>query len=372
MADKKLSATGFPGVYRRANGTVRVRVWYEGTWIYERVRVPATPAGYREAARIRQEVNALSKQGIVRWGDWFPDSTKKEPEKAAPTFEEVARGWLRRKRRAIKPSTLRGYTKSVNLWCRIFGPMLITEIRRSHVLDAIDVLDWESGKTMANAMTTLRATFDEAVIDELIHRNPAQHIELPRSQRKPCDPLSHAEMRAVLDQLANDSWLEYFEVAFGTGMRTSELAGLRWPDVDLKRGTVRVHSARTDGVDTEETKTRVERTLELKPLALRALKRQRVKVLGNGHVFLNPNTGEPINSDQTPRKVWNRMLRDAGVKKRRAYETRHTHATLRLAAGEDLIAVSKDLGHKRPSMTLDHYAGWIKGQDAELARVALL
>lgn len=372
MARKRTTASGYAGVEIRANGDVRLRVWYCGEWVAERCHHPATPGGLKKAAAMRKEVNRQSRAGIIQWSEWFPQSARSEAPATVPSFNQVSTSYLRRKERRLKPSTYKGYEKWVKFWQKIYGTIPIDQIRRSHVLDALDVIGWDNGKTMSNALTPLRGIFEEALLDDLITKTPVMSIDLPRTQKKPCNPLSSAQMQAFLAYLHKHKhpWTAYFEIAFGTGMRPSEIMGLKWPDVDLRANTVRIHNARTDGIDTGSTKVVRERTIELNPLARRAFQKQRFVTRANGYVVINPATGEPIRTDQDGRRQWTKILTKVGLEHRRAYETRHTHATIRLAAGEPLIVVSRDLGHLKPSMTQDNYQGWIADERSDLAKQA--
>lgn len=283
----------------------------------------------------------------------------------------MAERWLKIRAADVKPSTWAGYSKRVKLWAKVFGPMKITDIRKSHIRESLVAYGWTHGKTMANALTVMRGVMELALEDELIRTNPANGIRTPRTQRKRHEPLTASEMNLVLEALESSHWLEYFQVAFSTGMRTNELCGLTWPDVNIDSGKVRIHNSRTNGQDTGSTKTATERTISLKPLALRAIKRQRLKTRGDSHVFTLPD-GRPINNDQRAWRPWKAALEKAGISHRRAYETRHTFATLQLMAGAELIEVSRYLGHAKPSMTLDHYADWmdVSEQERELSKTA--
>lgn len=365
MAQKRVASSGHNGVQIRKSGEVRIRVLYRGEWVYERVAVPPTPAGARQAARIREDVNRLSRLGAIDWCDHFPESSRctTAPVVASmPLFSDVAAQWLRHRAANTSPSTWRGYEKRVKgFWLPAFGHMPIDCIRHSHVVDVVTALGWSSGKTASNALTPLRGIFELAIRDELIARNPANGIELPSSQRPPPNPLTSDEVSLVLAAFADrlPLWLSYFQTALGSGMRTSELNGLTWPDVTLRAGKVRIHSARVENVDRGKTKTARERTIKVTPLGLRGLRAQRLRTLGDGHVFVHPATGEPIRDDQPPRRAWHEALELAGVAKRRAYDTRSTFATLHLMAGTPLLEVSQILGHRNPSTTLDHYGAWM-------------
>lgn len=359
-------SSGYKGVQIRANGSVRIRVKWQEKWVWESLDLRATATGLKRAAQIRQEVLERDRIGAVDWREYFPDSSRGDPIEeptGCPLFGELAEQYLRHRATDTSPSTYRGYRIRLDgIWCPAFASIPIDQIRKSQIMDVIHAKGWTSGKTLSNALTPLRGVFDLAIDDELISRNPAARIKGPKTQKPPPDPLSAEEMHAVLKCFKEHfpGWLPYFQIAFGSGMRTSELIALRWADVDQVNRTMRVHQTRVSNTDKLTTKSGRERTLPITPLAGRGIKAQRAKTeLHSDHVFLHPSTGQPIQSDLAPRRAWDKCLVKAEIRHRKAYSTRHTFATLNLLEGVNVLLVSEWLGHASTSMTLDHYAKWV-------------
>ena len=91
-------------------------------------------------------------------------------------------------------------------------------------------------KTRNNILTPLRGVFELALRDGLITDNPARHIRNRRQQKEPSDPFSRDEMERIVSGFIahhDEPIRNYFEFAFTTGLRTSELIALRWRDVDF-------------------------------------------------------------------------------------------------------------------------------------------
>lgn len=119
-----------------------------------------------------------------------------------------------------------------------------------------------------------------------------------------------------------------------------------------------------------ETKTRkAQRAIDLPPEAVAALKRQRklqmaeqARAGDEGFPWLNHDglvftaTFGAAASDSTVRKEFSRLLRAADIPVMRLHDLRHSCATIELAAGAPLVAVSEQLGHAKPSITLNVYA----------------
>ena len=118
-------------------------------------------------------------------------------------------------------------------------------------------------------------------------------------------------------------------------MRTSEIDGLQWKNVDLQRREIHIREALVNG-ELGGTKTYgSDRTIQMSDRVYQAFLQQ--KSLNNGKsefVFCNRDGG-PLDYRLVNKRVWHPILRFLGLKPRRAYQTRHTAATLWLSAGEN-------------------------------------
>ena len=156
------------------------------------------------------------------------------------------------------------------------------------------------------------------------------------------------------------NWLEvwYENIDLTTGLRRGELLGLKWLDIDLEKGDLRVQRqiGRIDGKIIEmplKTKNAY-RTLPLSADAINVLMQQRRKTGNSEWVFLSP-TGGPMSPDSVLHML-HRILKRAGLPKVRFHDLRHTFATLALQNGVDIKTVSGMLGHFSAGFTLDTYA----------------
>jgi integrase len=87
--------------------------------------------------------------------------------------------------------------------------------------------------------------------------------------------------------------------------------------------------------------------------------------MAGGLVFTAPDSGM-VNLSNFRKRVWKDALSDAGVAYRAIDQTRHTFATLTLAAGAPIEWISKQLGHKKIQVTLTHYARWLPSADERI------
>jgi integrase len=123
------------------------------------------------------------------------------------------------------------------------------------------------------------------------------------------------------------------------------------------------------------TKTHKVRDVDLNDMAVAALTRQKAATFMRGvnaRVFCSPE-GEPWLSERRLREdFFHPALRACGIRLRKAYNTRHTFATINLMAGVNPAYIATQLGHADTTMLFKHYAKWIKEADsgAEAAKAA--
>jgi len=209
----------------------------------------------------------------------------------------------------------------------------------------------------------------------LIDRNPVESIELPARIRKPIDPFTVAEANAIIDQLYKTLthsmrvYAAYFEFAFYTGMRPSELAALRWDEVDKEQRLVNVCRIVADYRIEERTKTRNGRQVMLNSRALHAIeeaervakqraKQSRRKQAESPFVFPPTKNFAFIQQSSVTDKHFQAVLTELGIRTRRQYNCRHTYATMCLMAGMNPAFIATQLGHS-VQMMLSAYASWI-------------
>tara|TARA_R110002049_G_scaffold148242_2_gene311176 strand:+ start:32959 stop:34131 length:1173 start_codon:yes stop_codon:yes gene_type:complete len=359
-----------PTGVRIRESSIAIRFPYRGKRFEETWRVKPTASNIKKAAKMRKDIIADIRAGIFEFEEYFPDSrhvSKKEQQEEIemPTFWEVAESYF--KSLIIAKSTMREYRNSLKRhFFYTLGPMKIDKIRYSHIVNVMGSIEWGSKKTRNNVISPLRGVFKFAKADRLISFNPADELAFAKTQKPKPDPLSLDELELVLGWVKkneNEVLYCFFEFAFFTGLRTSELLAVSWKDVDWLNGRVRVDKARVEGV-LKETKTYEERDVELNSRALSALKRMKSHSFLRGEeIFINPNTNTPYITNKAIREVWNFCLKKLGVRHRVSYQTRHTFCTMNLMAGANVMWVSKQMGHSNTQMTLIRYSAWIEQSD---------
>ena len=314
----------YPGVEARG-AKIRVIFHYLGQRCRETLALSPTPTNLKQAARLRSEIQQKIDIDAFDYGQYFPKSKRLRklglaPVSSAPTFGQLTEQWLTFKRDECQDSTVGGYEDSLrkhllpNLGARPINSLVYSELAA-----LIAGLSCNHTKTRNNILTPLRGVFELALRDNLISENPARHLRNRRMQKDPPDPFERTEMERILDgftQQGNLMMRNYFEFAFTSGLRTSELIALRWCDVDFDNRVVHVRQARVRN-QTKATKTYRAREIELNERALAVLTRQLTLSFTaaayapgapvaasarDGLVFLNSNSGKGFQGDRVQRE----------------------------------------------------------------------
>ena len=127
-------------------------------------------------------------------------------------------------------------------------------------------------KTFNNSATVLRQVLEYGYKAKLLREPLFEAVEMRKHQSPGPDPFTIDELEAILAALPDGPPRNYFEVAFFTGLRPSELIALRWSKVDKKTGYMKVDAALTRFQE-KGTKTWSARNVELSARALQALER---------------------------------------------------------------------------------------------------
>ncbi len=334
---------------------------------------PDKKGDQRYAINLKAEIeNAIERQ-TFRYTDYFPDSRRARlfgHAVSTVTVKDLLEEWLKDVERTHPHSTYRCYKKSCNAH-------LIPEFGsiRARELTPQQIREWVRSRTgtlksIRNDLTPLRAVLDRALNDDIIDRNPLDKIKVSklvsRDQARTdyeVDPFTEDEIKAVLEiALEYDPRIRnLLRFAFYSGLRTSELFGLMWGDVDWRHMVVRVQRAVVER-KVKETKTKAGiRDVILLPSALDALTDQKqYSFVGGEYVFVRPNERGSFVDYEHLERPWKYILKRAKVRYRNPYQTRHTYASQLLSGGENPLFVAQQMGHKTTEMIMRHYGRWVE------------
>ncbi len=327
----RITAAGIRSyVFQYTHGTARRRMTigrHGAAW---------TPAGARrEALRLRAEVAAGA-----------DPATERREARGAPTVAEFADRFIEEHvEPKLQPSSARSYKNILKLAILpALGRAKLADVTRSDVTRLH--LKLRETPTRANrTLATLSKMFTLAERWGLRPdgTNPCRHVERFREGRRE-RYLSEAELAQLGKTLADaerDGTATRFAIAairflVLTGRRLGEALTLRWEDVDLERGAIRLRNTKTG-----------RKAFPLAPAATQLLANL-PRVEGNPFVFPGARPGRPIVALQG---VWYRLREPAGLEDVRLHDLRHAYASSAACSGEALTVIGALLGHTTPSMT---------------------
>ena len=358
---------------KRANGEGSIRKRKDGRWEgrYTAVHDPETGKAIyknvlgRSQAEVKEKLRQaigetraldIAKAGKYTVGEWmevwFQDYAK---IKVRPSSHQTYQGYIQNH---IRPNIGDiSLEKLTSLDLQKFYKKLLAQGRVDRV-EAKGQPKGLSAKTVRNIHQILSSALKLAQEQRLILTNPAEGCALPRVEHQEMKTLTTVQLASFFREARESGVFELYYLELATGLRRGELLGLKWEDIDLERGDLRVRRqvSRINGEVVEaplKTKNAY-RTLPLAEDAISVLKEQRRKVGNSPWVFPSPNGG-PISPDSVLHML-HRVLKRAGLPKVRFHDLRHTFATLALQNGVDVKTVSGMLGHFSAGFTLDTYA----------------
>ena len=184
-----------------------------------------------------------------------------------------------------------------------------------------------SAKTVRNIHQILSSALKLAQEQRIILSNKAGGCALPKVEHWEMKTLPVEQLQSFLREARESGVFELYYLELATGLRRGELLGLKWEDIDLERGDLRVKRqvSRIKGEVVEaplKTKNAY-RTLPLAEDTVSVLKEQKRKVGSSPWVFPSPNGG-PISPDSVLHML-HRVLKRAGLLRVRFHDLRHPY-----------------------------------------------
>jgi integrase len=308
-------------------------------------------------------------------------------EAGTVTVEEYLDQWLRDAQDTVRQSTFERYKNLVDLHVApALGRIKLKDLTPAHARwfyrERLD--SGLAPATVHKIHAVLHKALKAAVSDGLIPRNAASGMKLPRIAREEIEPLAAEEARRLLETARETSnRLEVLYVlALNTGMRQGELLALKWDDVDLERGVLRVRRTLTrqggSFVLGEPKTKKSRRTIRLTAAAVDALRthlscqlremERTGSLYQSGGLIFATEMGTIINPSNLRNRSFKPLLRHAGLPPIRFHDLRHTCATLLLSKDVNPKIVSEMLGHSSVSITLDIYSHLLPDMQEKAAK----
>jgi integrase len=308
-----------------------------------------------------------------------------------PDFAAVAARWLEGKR--DHPASTFAYLQNhvENHLVKEFGPLRIDRVTPERVEDFKNAT-WKSGQGLARSTTnkilqTLGTILDYALVHQYVTRNTARLVKRVRRERKagqagatavdPKDVLTAEQAGRLIAAAEPGLFRMFIQMAVLTGARSGELHALAWDAIDFDRRRFRIERSlswkRTKGAGYGKSepvfgppKTDSSyRTLDLAPELVHALKAWKLKAPPSALVFPN-QTGGPLHHAYIYKGLKKALEACPDLPRVDVHALRHSFASIALGQLQlPVTQVSKLLGHKDASITLDAYAHWFEELSSE-------
>lgn len=239
-------------------------------------------------------------------------------------------------------------------------------------------------RTTRMVHTALHRALGQAKAWGMLRDNPAEVAKPPRAPDRETPMLQPDQAAALLENLRGKPLYLLASLALGTGLRRNEMLGLRWADIDLEAGRLTVEQAleqtAAHGIRVKGPKTkRGRRTISLPSHLVTELRQhwreQQEQRLGMGLGKAPENSpvfaavdGRHL-SPNAITKAWPVAVAAIGMPAVTLHSLRHTHASMLISAGLDILTISRRLGHSSPTITLNVYGHLIHGGDDRAAQI---
>lgn len=374
---------------RPETGALYFDFFFRGSRCREQTALKDTPENRKRVQAMAKRIQKEIEHGSFDYGTHFPNSPRVEQfeldspsggvsqaptapvppalETQSPSFSDFAELWFLEMAPQWRRTHQQGVREALDtILLPKFGTLMVHGITKADVLGFRAELAKRPGRKSATigparinkVMCFLRQILNEAA-DRFDFTPAFRNIKPLKQKRTDVQPFSLDEVQRILDTVRPD-YRDYLTVRFFTGMRSGEVNGLKWRNVDLERNLILVRETVVNGQEEDGVKTDTSlRDIAMLPMVREAIDR-RLKARDPSCPFVfSSSQGNPIDAHNFCNRVWYPLLRYLDLEARRPYQTRHTAATLMLGAGENPEWIAQTLGHSSTAMLFKIYSRFV-------------
>ena len=303
------------------------------------------------------------------------------------SFPAFAQKWMDTYARGqVRPATLSRYEGLLrNHLNPIFESRPLGEISIEDVqwLKSTKSAEGQSPQSVKHILRLLRQLFNHAIDWGYLTSNPAEKVAYPKIIQGERDCLTPGEVRLFLEHVPHQ-WKSFFITAITTGMRIGEMLAMKWQHIDWNSGQYRIREIYSRKRDNHPAGFAPPKTdgsaqnVDLTPTCMAALRvhqaAQAAQKLKNGPDYHDLDlvyctaSGAPLNDRNVVHRNLEPALKDAGLRRIRFHDLRHTCASLLIAQGESAKYVQRQMRHASVRTTFDLYGHLFPDANREAAR----
>ncbi|MEA3289894.1 MAG: tyrosine-type recombinase/integrase [Campylobacterota bacterium] len=294
-------------------------------------------------------------------GEFF----KNDNVKKVPTVEEFAKVSFEIHKAHRRELTQKNHQRVYNFYIKpYFAKKKLDEIKPSQIASWQNkMLETQSTKSLSLIRAVFNVIFNDAIVDEIIVKNPLKLIKKPKNQPvREINPFTLDEINKILYYM-DDKVKIFFAIGFYTGMRVGEIISLKWNDIDLENKTISIQRAKRQGIESKPKTESSIRTIDIIDVLIPYIENHLRYKLDTSEYLLNSHYKKPYSDSIAMSRYWKQLLERLDIPYRNPYQMRHTFASMMISNGEDVLWVSKMLGHTTSAMTLNKYARYIENKD---------
>lgn len=345
---------------------------------------------------------------------WFRGGTKKDAERilvekvvdvSNGTFKELPKItlekfsilWLKTYAKGnVKPSTLAGYNHIIEKKLTpVFGHLQMCDISTRAMQEYVaGRRENVCGKSVLNEIVLLKTMFKHAYKWGYTRSNQCENLERPKTTKAEIDILEPSEIKLFLDN-CSDLYRTAFLTALLTGVRAGELWALQWGDLDWNSKQLYIRrSVWHNKFQTPKSKTAI-RKIDLPDSLIPELRKwklacpkkksqeaenkpenkklkENVYELSGNDLMFPSQEGDITCHDNAAKRHFAPALRNAKLRHVSIHSLRHTNASIRIHAGQNIKYISSQLGHASVKITLDTYGHLFNDEKFNRGQVEML
>ena len=360
------------------NGNLYIDFRYIGQRCREQTLLADTKPNRKRLENFVSKMQAEIQLGSFRYENYFPQSKKLEQFRSLELmrstnshkdsnsgFDSFSKVWLEEKKPEWRCSQITNVENILKIYLLPhFGNMPLNTISKAKIMAFRGnlVKEGNNGRLLSasrinHIMTPLRMVITEAS-ERFDFENPWKNIKPLSVPKSSVSPFTLEEVMLIIDNVRVD-YKPYFTVRFFTGMRTGEIDGLPWKNIDFGRRQIIIDQAVVAGVIGDTKTSGSNRIIHMNQLVYDALIEQQSLTKHRSEFVFSTKAGTPLSHRNVTRRVWYPLLRYLELDIRNPYQSRHTAATLWLAAGESPEWIAAQMGHSSTTMLFTVYSRYV-------------